>query len=147
MPRNVRNFWADFRIDGRATRLDGGPQRRDGGLSGALYQRAGGEIVRAVTLDALAISDGGLRLDVSAGPDRSGPLLAQIFTHRDAEGFRVERSAFGVLDVAALRVAANAAAAEGLAAVAAALDGAAEAIARADAPEALAAARKRAEGF
>lgn len=64
MPQHVRNFWLDARIDGRSTRLSGGPRARDGGLSLILYQRNQGEVTAALRVSCRADENGGLVIDV-----------------------------------------------------------------------------------
>lgn len=46
----IRNFYIDAQIDGRQTKLSGGPARKDGGLFLALYQRNHGGIDTAATI-------------------------------------------------------------------------------------------------
>lgn len=46
----VRNFWLDAKIDGRKTKLAGGPQRKDGGMRIQIYQRDCGEITNPITI-------------------------------------------------------------------------------------------------
>lgn len=65
----VRNFWIDAEIDGRRTRLTGGPVSKDGGFSLTVYIRDNGGIEKAVRLDARAFEDGELMLDVVPNPD------------------------------------------------------------------------------
>jgi hypothetical protein len=50
MPVNVRNFWIEGQIDGRSTRIEAGPQAKDGGFSLTIYQRDKGSVVKAVTI-------------------------------------------------------------------------------------------------
>ena len=46
----VRNFWVEVEIDGRKTKLCGGPRAKDGGMTIRLYQRDAGQIVRAFVI-------------------------------------------------------------------------------------------------
>jgi len=80
-PRNVRNFWIHAQVDGRRSRVCGGPRRKDGGLSLTLYQRSGGTIVAALQVECLALTDGTLRLEAS--PFRP-------FTVSDTSELRIE---------------------------------------------------------
>ena len=64
MPRNVRNFWVDAEIDGRETRLTGGPVARDGGISIHVQMRDGREITLPLKVNGFARPDGSLRLIV-----------------------------------------------------------------------------------
>jgi hypothetical protein len=71
MPRNTRNFWVDFDIDGRQTSLEGGPVSKTGGLNGTVYVRGpGGSVQTAVRITGEAFSDGELRLYVTPGTPR-----------------------------------------------------------------------------
>jgi hypothetical protein len=62
----MRNFWINARIDGRKTRLTGGPQSKTGGLELTLYVRDQGVSVPAVKLEAWADTDGTLRIRADA---------------------------------------------------------------------------------
>ena len=46
----VRNFWVDVDIDGRKTRLSGGPQRKDGGMTIYIKVREEGCIKRGLAI-------------------------------------------------------------------------------------------------
>ena len=52
----VRNFWIEAAIDGRKTRLRGGPVSKDGGFSLTIYQRSNGGIVRALVIEGMVAS-------------------------------------------------------------------------------------------
>ena len=60
----TRNFWIEVQIDGRTTRLKGGPQNKTGGMSIVLKQRDDGAIRDVLTLNCYAIDerDGSVRL-------------------------------------------------------------------------------------
>ena len=60
--RHVRNFWIEAVIDGRESRLRGGPRAREGALSLRLYQRDGGEALLALEVFCSATASGVLRL-------------------------------------------------------------------------------------
>ncbi len=75
----VRNFWIDANIDGRRTRLRGGPRGREGGFDLAICQRARGQIVRALEVAGECGTDGTLRLRVF---DREGRLIENCTTTR-----------------------------------------------------------------
>ena len=67
----VRNFWIEADIDGRKTRLAGGPVRKDGGFDLTVLIREDGEPVEAVEIRGRAQPDGRLRLYVeSVGGNR-----------------------------------------------------------------------------
>ncbi|HNW57797.1 MAG TPA: hypothetical protein PKM69_08490 [Bacteroidales bacterium] len=54
MPRNVRNFWIYAKIDGRDTRLTGGPSAENGGMSVEIFFRENGQISnRNIVLDCV----------------------------------------------------------------------------------------------
>ena len=82
MPRVVRNFWVAGEVDGRRTRIRGGPRRRDGGVSLTLYQRADGEVATALKVHCIACADGTLCLEVE-------PVLPFTFVPRDGR-LRIE---------------------------------------------------------
>ncbi len=46
----TRNFWVECNIDGRATKLEGGPRSKDGGFNLTIYQRDEGAIKEAITI-------------------------------------------------------------------------------------------------
>ena len=58
MPRNVRNFWVECKIDGQKTRLAGGPRSKDGGFSLTIYQRRRGNVEVAFSIEGRADTDG-----------------------------------------------------------------------------------------
>lgn len=61
MPRNVRNFWVETRVDGRGNQ---GPSKADGGFSTTVYIRNAGDVQCALVLRGRALNDGTLILDV-----------------------------------------------------------------------------------
>lgn len=59
MPRNVRNFWIDAQIDGRESRITGGPSAKDGGMSVEIFFRENGKISdRDILIDCLSAREG-----------------------------------------------------------------------------------------
>lgn len=70
MPRNVRNFWIDGSIDGRNSKLSGGPRSKSGGFSLTVFQRDNGCVSRALIIDGFANDNGELTLSVRNGDDR-----------------------------------------------------------------------------
>jgi hypothetical protein len=54
----VRNFYLNASIDGRKTRLTGGPSRKDGGFDLTITQRHAGEVREACTILARAAAEG-----------------------------------------------------------------------------------------
>jgi hypothetical protein len=69
MPRNVRNFWAEVRADGKDTPVATGPVSADGGISVTIFQRDKGAVVRAVGIVGQVDNDGALTLYVEGGVD------------------------------------------------------------------------------
>lgn len=49
--QNVRNFWIEADIDGRSTRVETGPQSKDGGFTLTVYQRDKGGVIRAIKVE------------------------------------------------------------------------------------------------
>jgi hypothetical protein len=64
MPRIVRNFWVSATVDGRKSRVAGGPRGKDGGITLTLYQRQCGAVRTALRIQCHACGDGTLRLEV-----------------------------------------------------------------------------------
>ena len=59
MPRNVRNFWIYAKIDGRDTRLTGGPSAKNGGMSVEIFFRENGQISnRNIVIDCESVNNG-----------------------------------------------------------------------------------------
>ena len=85
MPRNVRNFWIDADIDGRATRLAGGPVSKDGGIDVSIKMRSEGAVEEAMRIEGWAGSDGRLYLKVSVGAMLDGPPLYGYATEGDEQ--------------------------------------------------------------
>lgn len=74
----VRNFWVEGQIDGRQSKLAGGPARKDGGLNLSVFQREDGGIVTAFKVCCYEV-DGNLITEVI---DRNGALVASCETNR-----------------------------------------------------------------
>lgn len=58
----MRNWWIEGRIDGRETKMAGGPTRKDGGFSLSIRQRANGESVEAIKVEGTVTPEGTLIL-------------------------------------------------------------------------------------
>lgn len=58
MPRNVRNFWFNARIDGRATAVSGGPKGKRDGFEMTVYMRGDGQVGEVLQLRGQANEDG-----------------------------------------------------------------------------------------
>ena len=83
MPRNVRNFWLNAEVDGRATDIATGPRRKDGGMYLNLYVRNEGDIERLLTIECTVDTLDPAKLIVKL----SGP---PVFTNEDTF-VRIER--------------------------------------------------------
>lgn len=46
----IRNFYINGRVDGRETKITGGPARKDGGMGVTITQRSNGRIVETVEI-------------------------------------------------------------------------------------------------
>ena len=66
MPRNVRNFWIELTVDGKAQRIACGPQARDGGFELTVKMRDKGDIVTALHVSGRALQDGTLQTEARA---------------------------------------------------------------------------------
>jgi hypothetical protein len=76
MPRNVRNFWVSFNVDGRDSKLESGPVSADGGFSGEILIRRDGCIDTAAILRGVAHPDGSLELIVTT--KNQGEVLGRV---------------------------------------------------------------------
>ena len=78
MPRNVRNFWVDLKVDGNQP-VATGPRNKDGGFSLIVFQRTNGDIMRAIEINGRALADGTLSLKVL---NKSGVDVHTVTTKR-----------------------------------------------------------------
>jgi hypothetical protein len=67
MTHAIRNFYIEAYIDGRKTRLSGGPRTKDGGMSISVLMRDDGGIADAVDIECVATPDGTLTTIVTMG--------------------------------------------------------------------------------
>ena len=74
----VRNFWVEANIDGRSTKVAGGPVAKDGGMNLKLYQRDDNDIVTAFDIRCTEC-DGKLKTQVV---DYEGIVVADFITIR-----------------------------------------------------------------
>lgn len=81
MPRNVRNFWLDFDVDGKEKALASGPKNATGGFSGTISLRESGGVGRRIEIRGRPQPDGTLKLWINL-PDGDGVEI-------DAESRRV----------------------------------------------------------
>lgn len=66
MPRNVRNFWITADVDGRPTKIVGGPVKKDGGFDMTIQYREEGTIAhKTVDVSGRCLGDGTLKLWVT----------------------------------------------------------------------------------
>ena len=72
----IRNFWIEVEIDGRKTKLNGGPVNKDGKMKVKLYQRDEGTIHEAVTITCENVDDQLLTQIVAKSPDGSSAASA-----------------------------------------------------------------------
>lgn len=73
MPRNVRNFWVELRVDGKQTRIETGPQAKDGGFELVVLQRDQSSIIRALEVSGRVTSDGRIVLLAESFKPKDGP--------------------------------------------------------------------------
>lgn len=67
MPRNVRNFWLELRVDGRATVIQAGPRAKNGGFHLTIKQRDEGNIVTSMIVTGIVTERGHLQVRASRG--------------------------------------------------------------------------------
>ena len=60
----VRNFYLDAEIDGRSTRLTGGPQSKDGGFYLSVKQRSNNAVTTPLVVEGEADENGELLLRI-----------------------------------------------------------------------------------
>jgi hypothetical protein len=89
MPRNTRNWYMNGRIDGRSSRIEGGPQAKDGGFDLTINQREGGDVADGLRVYGLAQSSGNLVLVATATSIEGGRATVEVTTHRDKPGRHV----------------------------------------------------------
>lgn len=76
----VRNWWIEVEIDGRKTKLCGGPQSKDGGFTLKIHQRdKGGIIPDVLSISGDAANDGSLHL-AAYGDNTTGPVFVRRTT-------------------------------------------------------------------
>lgn len=85
--RNVRNWWLDLTVDGRASDVSTGPTGKDGGFMLTIKQRDGDEPSEVLTVWAKAARDGTLQLIVQDG---KGNVVHKHVTDRIEKGQLVE---------------------------------------------------------
>ena len=69
-PVNVRNFWLEGDIDGRSSKISGGPRAKDGGFFLRVFIRDQGEVAEACHLTGHVAVNGELQLSVTCTDSR-----------------------------------------------------------------------------
>ncbi|MDD3039693.1 hypothetical protein [Bacteroides sp.] len=75
----VRNFWVEASIDGRESKVAGGPRAKTDGMTTTIYQRDNGEIVTAFKIVSRVNSKGKLLSEVH---DSNNKLVLTFTTER-----------------------------------------------------------------
>lgn len=72
----MRNFWIEGEIDGRKTKLTGGPVRKDGGFKLVVYVRDGGESVPAFEVSGTSDPETGQLTVVSQALNQEAQVVS-----------------------------------------------------------------------
>jgi hypothetical protein len=72
----MRNWWIEATIDGRKTKLAGGPQAKNGGFTLTVQQRSKGKSVEVMGVRGVIEPDGTLHL-IQSGPESGGDYRSQ----------------------------------------------------------------------
>lgn len=82
MPRNVRNFWIEVKVDGRKSQIATGPTGKDGGFYLRVLVRENGAISeRVLAVEGRALSDGRLVL-IATGPCKDKDEFIRVDSER-----------------------------------------------------------------
>ena len=76
----VRPFYIEANIEGRATRLGGGPRRKDGYMNVELTQRSEGAIKTALTIECGTIEVDGEEVLCTSVYDNKGDLVYEYYS-------------------------------------------------------------------
>ncbi len=88
MPRNVRNFWITVTVDGRVSKVEAGPEAKDGGFKILIQQRENGVISnKTMEIVGQAKSDGTLLTGAFLLEDRK---IVQRDSMGDPQTFQLE---------------------------------------------------------
>lgn len=80
--RNVRNFWIELEVDGRANVVAAGPAGKDGGFKLRIRVRDAGEVSpRDIIIEGRAEKDGTLRV-VGIDHQGTGEMVTLLETNR-----------------------------------------------------------------
>lgn len=77
---SVRPFYIDSYIEGRETRLSGGPRRKDGEMRTVITQRSNGGIETAFSIECRTVIIDGIHKLVSSVYDHNGDLVVEHYT-------------------------------------------------------------------
>jgi hypothetical protein len=75
--KNLRNFWISTIIDGRKTKLEGGPKSKDGGLRTDIIMRENGKSKTALTITCTPLHDD--LLQIAVYDDRGTVVFNRVF--------------------------------------------------------------------
>ncbi len=67
MPRNVRNFWIEAKIDGYKNPIKFGPKRKDGGFHMVINQRNEGKVTTGAIIEGYVTESGQIVLSIQSG--------------------------------------------------------------------------------
>jgi hypothetical protein len=79
MSKHIRNFWVEGKIDGRESKMTGGPISKTGGLNLTIYQRENNAIATAFEIECKATYGGTLITSIF---DSNGNKLYSFTTRR-----------------------------------------------------------------
>lgn len=85
MPKNVRNFWIELDVDGKASRVATGPKARNGGFTLTVKMRQNGGIITPVTIrgdGSMVDIEGALYLMINIEHGQQGCTLENVITQR-----------------------------------------------------------------
>lgn len=82
MPKPKKNFYIEANIDGRKSKLKGGPQAKDGGFDMSVKILQKGEIKTAIMITGSADEDGDLLLEITNFQELKDLVTATIVGSR-----------------------------------------------------------------
>jgi hypothetical protein len=80
----TRNWWIEAEIDGRKTKLTGGPRRKDGGFTLTIRQHNHGQSEQVLTVRGIVLEGGRLQLVTIGENGQNDDGMANLdksFTH------------------------------------------------------------------
>jgi len=75
MPRNVRNFWIEAKIDGYKNPITFGPKRKDGGFHMVINQRNKGKVTTGAIIQGYVTEEGKIVLTIESGQEPNSMLV------------------------------------------------------------------------